>query len=80
MNGLEIAFAVGVVILVLVFFFLRGMLMFALNTVIGFFALFGWNVLFSPLKINFLSVLIVAIGGIFGLAIVAILHFLGIYF
>jgi hypothetical protein len=52
--------------------------MLIINSVLGFFALFGINLILSnPIPINFWSVIIVAIGGIFGLALELILHFLG---
>ena len=52
-----------------------------INSVIGFFALYGINIfLTNPIPINFWSVLIVVIGGVFGLIIELILHFLKIAF
>ena len=68
-----------VILAVLVFFhFVKNLFVLAINSVIGFFALFGINLFLSnPIPINFWSVIIVAIGGIFGLIIELILHFLG---
>lgn len=51
-----------------------------INSVIGFFALFFASVFLPSLAINFWSVIIVAIGGIFGFIAVLALHLLGIAF
>ncbi|MBR9693085.1 transcriptional regulator [Candidatus Woesearchaeota archaeon] len=52
-------------------------LILALNSVIGFFALYAVAIFRPELVINFWSVIITALGGIFGFLIVIILHFLG---
>lgn len=53
----------------------------AINSAIGFFALFLLQYTLMPtLIINLWSVLIVAIGGIFGLIVVLVLHWSGLAF
>jgi hypothetical protein len=53
----------------------------ALNSIIGFFALYAVQAFFRPeLLINIWSVLLTALLGIFGFLIVLILHFTGIAF
>ena len=53
----------------------------AINTVIGIFALIGYNTLFNAgIEINFWSAIITAIGGIFGFIIVLIAHYSHIAF
>ncbi len=54
--------------------------MLALNSIIGFFALYAVQLWRTELVINLWSVLITAILGIFGFIIVLVLHFLGIAF
>ena len=80
MNYAIIIGIVGIVAVVLAIFFIKKMFWFLFNSIIGLFALMGWNVLFTPVKINFFSVVLVAVGGIFGLAAVVILHFLHLWF
>ncbi len=57
--------------------FVKRMLIFLIHSVICLFSLMGWNLFFDPVAVTFVSVLLVAIFGIFGLAIVVILHSLG---
>ena len=53
-------------------------LLLLISSVIGLFALFGFNFLFQTgVNINFWSVIITAIGGIIGFGIVIGMHFLG---
>jgi hypothetical protein len=66
-----------VVLLVLAWFFAKRFIWLAVNSLVGLFALMGWNLLFTPVTINLWSVLLVAIFGIFGLIAVVALHFLG---
>lgn len=71
------------IILVLGFFWwgIKRALFLAINSVIGFFALYAVNVYWlKELVINFWSVIITAILGIFGLIGVIILHLLGLAF
>lgn len=81
MAALEITILVVLVILVLlVAFVLKRLLALAINSVIGFFALFAAKLLLPALTINIWSVLITAVGGIFGFIIVIILHLAGVAF
>ncbi len=54
--------------------------MLVINSIIGFFALFAVKLLLPALVINLWSILFVAIGGIFGLLAVIILHLIGVAF
>jgi hypothetical protein len=79
--------ALFAIILILVFIFaiifwgLKYAIAYAINALIGFFALYAIKVFLMPdLAINFWSVALVAIGGIFGFALVVLLHALGIFF
>jgi hypothetical protein len=78
----EIIALVIVAVLVILFFLLvRRVIILAINSIIGIFALMGFNILFNAgVQINFWSVIITAIGGIFGFAIVLILHYLKLAF
>ncbi|MFH1072680.1 MAG: pro-sigmaK processing inhibitor BofA family protein [Nanoarchaeota archaeon] len=70
-----------VLIVVVLFFIVKKIILLALNSVIGIFALIGWNVLFdSTVHIGFWSVIITAIGGIFGFAFVLAMHYLKLGF
>jgi hypothetical protein len=76
-----LAIAIVALVVVLVFLIFKNIVMLIINSVIGLFALFGVNVLFDlGIKVNIWSVLITAIGGIIGLAVVLILHFLHVAF
>lgn len=70
----------GVIAVLIALFFVKKMIIFLINSVIGLFALMGWNYLFSPVVINVWSVLAVALFGIVGLVGVVGLHFLGVLF
>ncbi len=73
-----IALLVVVCIIILAFMIIRNVLFFLINSVIGFFALFGFNYLFNAgVTINFWSVVITAVGGIIGFIVVVGLHYLG---
>jgi hypothetical protein len=80
MNTPLVIGIVGVIAVILAIFIIKRMFIFAIHGVIGLFALMGWNMFFDPVRINIISVAVVAIGGIFGLAGIVILHYLGIYF
>jgi hypothetical protein len=71
-----------VLLLVLVLFgIVKRIFILAVNSVIGIFALIGYNYLFSAgIEVNFWSAIITAIGGIFGFIIVLIAHYLHIAF
>jgi hypothetical protein len=75
---------IGVVALLLIvisILFMKRMVLVLINSLLGFFALFGWNALFPwDITINVWSVLLVAIFGIIGLIIVIALHFFGVAF
>jgi len=72
---------VAIVLVLLLFWLVKRVLILFINSVIGLFALFGFNYLFNAgIKINFWSVLITAIGGIIGFIIVLAAHYLHIAF
>ena len=67
--------------LIFLFKIIKSVFILILNSVIGLFALIGFNHLFSSdITINFWSVIITAIGGLIGFAVVVAVHFLGIAF
>jgi hypothetical protein len=73
-----IALVAVIVIVILIYLVLRNVILLAINSVIGFFALVGFNYVFgTDVQINIWSVLITVIGGVIGFAIVVISHFLG---
>jgi hypothetical protein len=71
-----------VIVLVLLFiFFVKKIFILVINSIIGLFALIGFNYLTNAgIGINFWSVVITAIGGIIGFIIVLIAHYLHIAF
>ena len=76
-HGL-LAVIVVVLFILLLFKLVKKVFIFIINSVIGIFALFGFNYITNAgITINFWSVLITAIGGIVGFAIVVGMHFLG---
>jgi hypothetical protein len=65
----------------LFFWGLRVALFLGFNSVVGFFALYAFKAFIWPeLVINFWSVLLTALFGIFGLIIVLLLHFVHVAF
>jgi hypothetical protein len=78
--------ALFVIILILVFlgalFFwgLKYAIAYAINAVIGFFALYAVQLVVPTLVINLWSIAFVAIGGIIGFALVLLFHWLGWFF
>jgi hypothetical protein len=59
----------------------RKMIVLLVNSLIGIFALLGFNLVFSAsVQINFWSVLITAVGGVIGFMVVLLAHFLSIAF
>ena len=71
MWGGLLALIVVVLVIILLVKVVKKIFIFILNSVIGIFALIGFNVLFhAGVTINFWSVIITAIGGIIGFAIV----------
>lgn len=82
--GLFALFIVILVVIVGIAFFVWGLkhaIMLAVNSVIGFFALYAIQAFVWPeLIINWVSILFVAIGGIIGFILVLLFHFLGWWF
>ena len=73
-----LALIVVVLIILLLFRFVKKVFIFMINSIIGIFALIGFNYLtHTGVAINFWSVIITAIGGIIGFAIVVGCHYLG---
>ncbi len=73
----------GVMVLLVILFliFFKRFLFLIVNSIIGLFALIGFNQVFgSGVEINVWSLLITGIGGILGFGIVIALHFLGLAF
>lgn len=76
-----LALLLAIVILVVLFRVVKNIGALIVNAVIGVILLVGLNFFLSPpVVINFWSILISAIGGILGVILVLILHFLGIAF
>jgi hypothetical protein len=76
-----IALVIVIILVVLFFWLIKKTFILAINSVIGLFALFGFNFLFNAgIEINIWSVLITAIGGIIGFIIIVAAHFLHIAF
>lgn len=73
-----LALIVVVIIVLLLFRIIKKLFIFIISSVIGMFALFGFNYLFyADVAINFWSIIITAIGGIIGFAVVVGMHYLG---
>lgn len=73
-----LALIVVVLIILLLFKIVKRVFILVINSVIGIFALIGFNYLTQTgVAINFWSVIITAIGGIIGFAIVLGCHYLG---
>lgn len=67
-----------VLIILLVFNLVKKVFIFIINSIIGIFALIGFNTLFhANITINFWSVIITAIGGLVGFVVVVGCHYLG---
>jgi hypothetical protein len=65
----------------LIYKLVKNIVVIALNSIIGFFALFGYQAIFGAnIAINFWSVIITAVGGIFGFIAVLAAHYLGLAF
>jgi hypothetical protein len=77
LTGLLTIIVVACIILFL-FIFVKKVLLFIINSIVGILALIGFNVIFhAGIDINLWSVLITAIGGVVGFVIVLGCHFLG---
>jgi hypothetical protein len=73
-----IALLVVICAVIFAFMLIKNVLFFIINSVIGFFALFGFNYLFNAgVTINIWSVLITAVGGIVGFIVIVGCHYLG---
>lgn len=72
----------AVIVMAALFFWgLKHAIILAVNSVIGFFALYAVKAYLLPaLVINFWSVILTAVFGIFGFIIVLLLHLLGVWF
>ena len=78
MLGEIIALVLGIIVLFIVFKFAKFLLKLVINSIAGLVLLWMINMLpFVSIPITFWNVLIVALGGVFGLALVIILPFLG---
>ena len=75
-----VVLSILVCVVILFAIFMKKFLILFVNSVIGFFALFAVSLMLDTLVINTWSVLITAVGGIFGLIIVLILHLTGAAF
>ena len=82
MNWAIVVAIVAIIAILAAIFFVKRFLIFLFNSLLGLFALMGWNVLFPSLAItiNIWSVLLVALFGIVGLIFVLVFHFTGIAF
>jgi hypothetical protein len=77
LTELLVIVVVALIILFL-FFIVKKVVFFVINSIIGIFALIGFNTLFQAgIQINFWSVIITALGGIIGFGIVVGCHYLG---
>jgi len=73
-----ISLIIVILFVILLFYIVKNVFVLIINSIVGFFALYGVNLFLSdPIPINFWSIIIVAVGGVFGLIIELILHFLG---
>jgi hypothetical protein len=73
-----LALVVVVCIMILVFRVVKSIFFLVLNSIIGFFALFGFNYISgADVAVNVWSAVITAIGGIIGFAVVVGCHYLG---
>jgi hypothetical protein len=77
LTGLLAVIVVACIIFFL-FIFVKKIFLFIINSIVGIFALIGFNVVFhAGIEINLWSVLITAIGGVIGFVIVLGCHYLG---
>ncbi len=76
-TGLVTIIVVACIILFL-FIFVKRIILFIVNSIVGLLALIGFNVLFNAgIGINIWSILITGIGGVIGFLIVLGMHYLG---
>jgi len=77
LTGLVTIIVVACIILFL-FIFVKRIILFIINSIVGLLALIGFNVVFhAGIQINIWSVLITGIGGVIGFLIVLGMHYLG---
>jgi hypothetical protein len=74
------AIAIAVIIAWIMFSLVKTVGKYIINGILGLLAMLIINALGIGVPINLLSLIVVALGGLPGLAIVIILHFLGIIF
>ncbi|MAG38767.1 hypothetical protein CMO90_01640 [Candidatus Woesearchaeota archaeon] len=68
-------------VMLLIFKFLKRIVFFVLNSVVGLLALIGFNQFFdTTVTINVWSLVIAGIGGSIGFAIIIIIHYFGLAF
>lgn len=76
-----LALAIVLLLTLVLFAMFRKMIVLLVNSIIGIFALLGFNLVFgASVQINFWSVLITAVGGVIGFMVVLLAHFLSIAF
>lgn len=80
MNDFVLIGIGGIIAILIAIYFVKRLIAFFINSIIGLLALVGWNYLFDPVVINIWSVLLTAFLGVFGLIIVVGLHYLGVLF
>jgi hypothetical protein len=77
LTGLITIIVVACIILFL-FIFVKRVILFIINSIVGLLALIGFNVVFhAGIQVNIWSILITGIGGVIGFLIVLGMHFLG---
>jgi len=73
-----LALIIVALIILLILKIVKKVFILIINSIIGIFALIGFNTLFhANIVINFWSVIITAIGGIIGFIVVVGMHYLG---
>jgi hypothetical protein len=82
MAGIETAIAIVLSIIAawLIFALARDIKRVIYNSVVGLIAMFVLDLLGAGIPINIVTFIIVALTGLFGLAAIIVLHFLGIMF
>lgn len=86
MIGALIGIVLAVIVLILLYYFLKRVVHLIINAVVGVIALFLLNLLnvsawfgnLTPIPINLVTILVCAIGGLPGVVIVIVLHFLNV--
>jgi hypothetical protein len=79
--GIFLAVLIIIFLIALFFWGIKVAIAYAINAVIGFFALYAMKAFVWPdLIINFWSVAIVAVGGLLGFILVIVFHLVGLWF